>query len=190
MKLSKWAEQQGLHYQTAWKLFRDGKLPVKASQLPTGTILVEESDSPQGSGKCIVYCRVSNHSRKEELRYQVDRCAAFCASRGLTVDKVFKEVASGLNDNRREFWKALDSKPSVLVVEHKDRLTRFGFNYLERLLKERGCELLVINRDTEDRADILKDLASVVYSFCAKLYGMRRAQNKAQKVRDAMNNDS
>lgn len=182
MKLSKWAKEQGLHYQTAWKMFHAGKLPVKAVQLPTGTILVEENTEEKSNGKCIAYCRVSNHSRKAELEYQVARCAEFCAARGLVLEKVFKEVASGLNDNRREFWKALDSKPSTLIVEHKDRLTRFGFNYLERLLKERGCELIVINRDTEDKADILKDLASVVYSFCAKLYGMRRAQNKARKA--------
>lgn len=186
MKLSKWAKNNGLHYQTAWKLFKAGKLPVKTRQLVTGTILVEDENLVPAASKCVVYCRVSNHSRKAELEYQVERCVQFCGARGLVVDKIYKEVASGLNDERREMWKALDAKPTVLVVEHKDRLTRFGFHYLERLLKERGCEVLVVNRDVEDKADILKDLASVVYSFCAKLYGMRRAQNKARKAQAAV----
>jgi len=171
---------------TAWKWFSEGKLPVKAMQTPTGMIMVEEEALVVTAARCVIYCRVSNHSRKDELEYQVKRCSDFCAARGLVSDKTYKEIASGLNDNRREFWKAIDSKPTTVVVENKDRLTRFGFNYLERLLKERGCEILVINRDAEDKADILKDLTSVVYSFCAKLYGMRRAQNKARKAQEAI----
>lgn len=73
-----------------------------------------------------------------------------------------------------------------ILVENKDRLTRFGFNYLKRLLKNQGTEIIVINEAEEDRVDLIKDLCSVIYSFCARLYGMRRAANKARKIKDEL----
>lgn len=180
MKLSKWAKDNGLNYRTAWNLFKKGLLPVDAIQLKTGTILVKESMASIPN-RNVVYCRVNSYSRKDELEYQVARCEEFCRSNGWVVDKVYKEIASGLNDERKEFWKTIDSRPSKIVVENKDRLTRFGFNYLERLLKERGCDIVVIHRDKEDEKDLMKDLVSIIYSFCAKLHGLRRAYDKTKK---------
>ena len=95
---------------------------------------------------------------------------------------------SGMNDNRKELWKAIDSKPTRIIVENKDRLTRFGFNYLERLLQKQGTEIVVINESEEDKEYLIKDLCSIIYSFCARLYGMRRAKNKADKVKEIINN--
>lgn len=187
MKLSVWAKKNGITYKTAWEWFKHGKLPVSAIKTPSGTILVTEDQNMSLPLKVVIYCRVSNHSRKEELNYQVSRCEEFCLAKGLSINAVFKEIASGLNDERRVFWKAIDAKPSILVVENKDRLTRFGFNYLERLLKERGCEILVINREKEDEKDLLKDMVSVLYSFCARLYGMRRAYKKVKACEGVLN---
>lgn len=188
MKLSEWAKKNGLNYKTAWNLFKKGQLPVKSTQLISGTILVDESFNAIPS-RTVIYCRVSNHSRKTELDYQVDRCEDFCRVNGWSVDKTYKEIASGLNDERKEFWKVIDSKPSRIVVENKDRLTRFGFYYLEKLLKERGCEIVVIHRDKEDEKDLVKDLVSIIYSFCAKLYGLRRAYNKTKQCQKLILND-
>lgn len=181
MKLSQWAKENGVTYQTAWNLFKAGKLPVEAEQLPTGTILVKPNYS--SSNDTIIYCRVSNHSRKEELNYQVARCEEFCFKNGWSVASVYKEVASGMNDKRKILWKVLDSNPKRIVVENKDRLTRFGFSYIENLMKKNGCEIVVINSAQEDQADLLKDLTSVIYSFCARLYGMRRAKNKVDQCK-------
>lgn len=89
-----------------------------------------------------------------------------------------------MNDKRPELWKAITDKPSRIIVENKDRLTRFGFTYLQRLLKEQGTEIIVINDSHVDREDLIKDLCSIIYSFCARLYGMRRAHKKAKEVRD------
>ena len=74
MKLSEWAEQEGIHYQTAWKWFRDGKLPVPAVRTPSGTILVEvPRASATGSARAVVYARVSSHDQRSDLDRQVAR---------------------------------------------------------------------------------------------------------------------
>ena len=89
-----------------------------------------------------------------------------------------------MNDTRKQLWLALDSSPTRIVVEHKDRLTRFGFTYLERLLRRLGVEIVVMHLDKEDEKDVVKDLVSIIYSFCAKLYGMRRAYNKTKQIKE------
>lgn len=186
MKLSEWAKKNGVCYKTAWRWFRDGNLPASVQQLKTGTILIKEQDNAAIPRRTAIYCRVSNHSRKAELDCQVKRCEDFCLTNGWPISKIYKEIASGLNDERKQFWAAIDSKPSRLVVENKDRLTRFGFFHLEKLLKERGCEIVVLHPGQDDESDIIKDMVSVIYSFCARLYGMRRAYNKTVACKQAL----
>jgi putative resolvase len=185
MKLSEWARNQNVDYGTAHRWFRNGTMPssVSCEQLSTGTILVREHSKALAHNSVVIYCRVSNQSRKSELEYQVKRCEDFCLARGYSVSKVYREVASGMNDNRKMMWKMLDSLPGVIVVENKDRLTRFGFNYLERLLNKQGVKVEVINRDHEDEKDLIKDMIAVVTSFCCRLYGLRRGKSKAQQFR-------
>jgi putative resolvase len=189
MKLSEWAKSVGLNYKTAWKLFKENNLPVKAIQLKTGTIIVEEEKISNAERNTVIYCRVSNHSRKKEIEYQVERCKNFCYTNGWTINKIHKEIASGMNDNRKILWQMIESNPSRIVIENKDRLTRFGFNYIEKFLIKNGCEIVVINKTEEDEKDLLKDLTSVIYSFCARLYGMRRAKNKTDKCKEIILND-
>ena len=185
MKLSKWCKKNGVCYCTGLNWFHAGLIP-QARQLPTGTILVDEDPTINTSSRTCVYCRVSNASRKEELEYQVNRCLEFCQAKGLSVDKVYKEVASGMNDKRREFWNMLDSKPSCVVIEHKDRLTRFGFEYLERLLRNQNCEVIVMNRDHKNENDLIKDLVSIITSFCCRIYGLRRGRDKSKKIKEVL----
>lgn len=182
MKLSQWAKREGIHYQTAWKWFKKGMIP-NSHQTPTGSVFVKDEGLAKDA-KTFIYCRVSNFSRRAEMEYQVERCSEFCSKAGFPVQKIFKEIASGMNDSRRELWKMIDANPTRIVVEHKDRLSRFGFAYLKNLLAKLGCEVVVINESVEDREDLLKDMVSIIYSFCARLYGMRRAYNKAQKIRE------
>jgi predicted site-specific integrase-resolvase len=188
MKLSAWAKKQGISYLTAYRWFKDDKIPG-AVQYDSGTILVPEINHVKSPGakKCVIYCRVSNQSRKKELDYQVKRCEDFAATRGLTVEKVYKEVASGMNDKRRELIKMLDANPQVIIVENKDRLTRFGFNYLDKLLSKLDCEILVIHENHEDEQDLMKDLVSIITSFCCRLYGLRRTKNKVNKIKEVLN---
>ena len=185
MKLSQWAVKNGLTYQTAFNLFKAGKLPGKVIQLETGTILVDDCDSsiPKENIKTYIYCRVSSYIKKDDLNRQAGRCEDFCRTNGWAVEKVLKEVASGMNDKRSKLFSLLDRSPKRIVVEHKDRLTRFGFNYFDKLLPLLNYELVVIHRDTEDQDDLMKDLVAIITSFCCRLYGMRRGAAKGKVVK-------
>ena len=190
MKLTTWAKQQGITYKTALKWFHNNQIP-NARQINTGSIIVDENkniDSKKLNNICI-YCRVSNYSRKNELEYQVKRCTNFCIANGWQIDKVYKEIASGMNDNRQQLWKMIESSPSKIVIENKDRLTRFGFSYLDKLLNKIKCEIIVINKDNEDEHDLMKDFISIITSFCCRLYGLRRGHNKANKIKQELKNN-
>ena len=185
MKLSKWAKLQGIHYTTALRWFHENNIP-NAKQLPTGTIIVNEKEHfvNETNKEVDVYCRVSSHDKKDDLERQSLRCLEFCSAQGLVVRKVYKEVASGMNDKRPKLTKLLNSNPQHIVVEHKDRLTRFGFNYFEIFLPKNNCQLTVINRDHEEEADLIKDLVSIITSYCCRLYGIRKGQNKANRIKE------
>jgi putative resolvase len=189
MKLSDWAKKQGITYRTAFSWFQAGKIPHKVEQMPTGTIIVHENIESNRKKFVVIYSRVSTYERKDCLIGQVDRCTTFANGKGLEINKVYKEIASGMNDKRTKLMKLLDTKPTHIIVEHKDRLTRFGFNYLEKLLNQQGCQILVLNRDNEDETDLMKDLVSIITSFCCRLYGMRRGKNKAQIMKAELENE-
>lgn len=91
----------------------------------------------------------------------------------------YKEIASGMNDNRTILNKILQRNDwDVLLVENKDRLTRFGFNYIKTLLETQGKKILVVNNTDDNKEDLMKDLVSVIYSFSARMYGLRRKKNQ------------
>ena len=190
MKLSKWAKQNGISYLTAYRWAKSGKLDgVKI--MPTGTILIDEKQTETNNiNNIVVYARVSNNNRRKELDYQVNRIVEFANSRGLIVNKIYKEVASGMNDNRTNFWKMLDSNPTTIIIENKDRLTRFGFNYIEKLSKKLNIEIIVMNNNQTDEVDLIKDLVSIITSFCCRLYGLRRGYNKAKKIKEQINDNN
>lgn len=182
MKLIDYAHKMGISYKTAWRWYKAGKLPGK--QMDTGTILVmEEEPERQVSTKVAVYARVSSAENTSNLDSQAERLVAYCAARGYQVAKVVKEVGSGINDSRPKFLALLaDQDMGAIVVEHKDRATRFGFRYIETLLKIQGRTLEVINQAENSTEDLVADLTAIIYSFCARLYGQRRAKRKTEKI--------
>lgn len=190
MKLSAWAKKNGIEYGTALKWFHNGVLPAKAIQLSTGTILVEkEDDVNKEIKKTFIYARVSSSNKKTDLQSQADLCQQFCISRGWEVEKTIKEIASGMNDNRPKLNKLLESNNARVVCLHKDRLTRFGFNYVSRLISAKGGEVVVINSEMVEEDDLLKDFIAIITSFCCRLYGARRGQSKALKIKEDLKND-
>lgn len=93
---------------------------------------------------------------------------------------VFEECGSGLNEDRKKLQKLLlDKSITRIVVEHKDRLTRFGFNYIKKLWHG---EIVVINEVLEDEKDLMQDFVSLVTSFTARLYGRRRSKRQTEKL--------
>ena len=184
MKLIDYARLQGISYRTAWRWYKAGK--IAGQQMDTGTILVTEPvgvrEAP-ATAKVAVYTRVSSSENKANLDSQAERLVAYCTVRGYQVSRVVKEIGSGVNDNRPKFL-ALLADPSIgrIVIEHKDRGTRFGFRSIETLLKTYGREIEVVNQAQNSTEDLLADTRSIVYSFCARLYGQRRAKRKTEKM--------
>lgn len=189
MKLSEWAQLQSITYRTAWEHFRKGFVPG-AYQLPTGTIVVPN----KAEGKkdyTVCYARVSSSENRTNLDTQAQRLIDYCSARGYQVQQVVKECASGLNDNRSKLT-AILKNPVVtkIVVEHSDRLTRFGLNYLTVLLEQRGCTIEIINQAKDGKDELMRDFISLVTSFCARLYGQRRSQRKTEQLIRALENEN
>jgi len=181
MRLSDYARQNGIQYKTAWLHFHKGLIP-NARQLPTGTIVIDEP-APTRAGKTVIYARVSSSEQREDLKRQAERCVQFANANGWRVEQIITEIGSGLNDERRKLLGLLrDNTITRLVVEHKDRLTRFGFNYIVILCEHIGCELVVINQVDTDEQDLIQDFVSVITSFCARIYGRRRSRRKTEKL--------
>lgn len=185
MKLSTYAKQLGLTYRTAWDMFKRGEIP-NAYKLPSGTIIIPD-DTPQKKDVVAVYARVSSSENKSNLLSQSKRVQNFCAANGWVVSKVVEECGSGLNDERKKLIQLLSDKTVTrIVVEHKDRLTRFGFNYIKTLW---DGEIVIINEVKEDEDDLMQDFVSLVTSFCARLYGRRRTKRATEKLIKELNND-
>lgn len=178
MKLSEYAKKNNVTYITAHNWYKKGLIP-NAYQLHSGTIVVKDEQIKKIRN--VIYCRVSSKDRKHDLQLQVERCKQYCISKGIKIDQIYKQIASGMNDNRKEFWKMMESNPTTIVCQNKDRLTRFGFNYLQKLLKKLSCNIEVIFPNENNEVDLIKDLVSIVTSFCCRLYGLRRGKNKAKK---------
>src|SRR5215472_3951244 len=178
MKLSEYAKQQGISYRTAFRWWKAGQIP--GYQAPTGTIIVQEPKAEAAQEQRVaIYARVSSQEHLANLDRQAERLLSYCAAKGYQVAKVVKEVASGVNDSRPKLLALLeDQSITLIVVEHKDRLTRFGFRYLDTLLKGQRRALEVVNEAGNEPEDLLADLTSIIYSFCARLYGQRRAKRK------------
>lgn len=189
MKLSQYAKQQGISYSTALRWWKAGQ--IKGYQAPSGTIIVTEKEPIVVAQKVAIYARVSSAEHRENLERQAQRLSQYCTTRGYQVERIVKEIASGVNDSRPKLLSLLrDPSITLLVVEHKDRLTRFGFRYIETLLELQDRKIEVVNLAETDKEDLLHDLASIVYSFCARLYGQRRAKRKTERVVEVLKQEN
>lgn len=182
MKLSHYAKQQGISYSTALRWWHQGV--IRGYQAPSGTIIVEAEVKPHTREERVaIYARVSSAEHRENLERQVERLVQYCTVRGYQVTLIVKESASGVNDSRPKLLGLLkDQQTTRIVVEHKDRLTRFGFRYLETLLALQGRTIEVVNVAENDKEDLMADLVAIVSSFTARLYGQRRAKRKTERI--------
>ena len=187
MKLRAWAKEQGISYRTALNWFHAGTLPVPARQLPTGTILV---DPPvRETGVTVAYCRVSSHDQKADLERQAGRVLTLCSERGVRIDRTVTEIGPGRGGRRTKLRKLLgDPKVATIVVEHRDRLARFGVEYLEAALAAHGRTVVVLD-DAELPDDLARDLTEVLTCMCARLYGRRSASRRAAAAVAAIRNE-
>jgi putative resolvase len=190
MKLSSYAKKLGIHYNTAYRMFKRGQIP--GYQLPTGTVIIEEpveraGPRPAKQQLVAVYARVSSSQNKKNLDTQAQRLITYCNAQGWSVDKVVKECGSGINDQRPKFLALLaNSQISRIVVEHQDRASRFGVAYIQTLLNMQERELVVVNTADTAQDDLMGDFVAIITSFAERLYGRRRAKRKTQQVLAAL----
>jgi putative resolvase len=181
MRLSQYAKQMGVTYRTAFRWFQAGKLD--AYQLDTGTIIVRDRVVPPPSQAVALYARVSSADQKQDLERQLERLRDYAAAKGYKVAKEVTELASGLNDQRPKLSKLLsDTTIGTILIEHRDRLTRFGYHYIEQLLETQGRHLEVIF-PTETDNELVDDFVAVITSMAARIYGRRNSKRRAEKIK-------
>ena len=185
ISLTAWGRLYGFDKATTSRLHLAGKLPpeLQIERLPTGRYYVVVP--PEGEGRCVVYARVSSGDQREDLDRQVGRVVAWATRHGHRPDEVVKEVGSGLNGNRRQLRRVVgDHTVRTIVVEHRERLCRFGFEYVEAALAGRGARIVVMDEgELED--DLVRDVTEVMTSLCARLYGKRSARRRAERAMSA-----
>lgn len=180
VNLREWALEQGVHPKTAYRWFREGILPVPARR--AGRLILVDADPKPAVGKVAAYCRVSSADQKDDLERQVGRVVTGATGLGLPVGQVVSEVGSGMDGHRRKLTKLLsDPAVTVIVVEHRDRITRFGFEHLAASMSACGRRIVVLDA-TETSDDLVRDVTEVLTSLCARLYGRRSASRRAAKA--------
>lgn len=188
MKLSSYAKELGISYKTVWRLWKAGKL--NAYQLPTGTVIVKEDIENELPNKVCIYARVSSSQNKNNLKKQAERLKEYAIVRGYQIYKIVEEIGSGVNDNRKKLNQLLmDKNYNKLIVEHKDRLTRFGFDYIQILFNQIGKKIEVVSEAENDKQDLMQDFISIITSFCARLYGLKRGKRKTEKIIKELKNE-
>lgn len=187
IKISKLAKDMGINVRTLYNWKNEGKINFiqknKRNYITKETYNDFLNIKEDIEEKVVIYCRVSSTNNKDNLKTQKERLINYCNAKGYKVYKVIEEIGSGINDKREKFTKLLkNNEYTKIVVEHKDRLTRFGFNYIDILTKLLNKEIEVINEVDTDEEDIIQDFVSIITSYCAKIYGKRRSKRKTEKL--------
>jgi len=190
MKLSEYAKRNNITYRTAQNHWYKGLLDGK--QLATGTIVIFDKKPVKHTILHVAtYARVSSSQNKKNLDNQQDRLINYANAKGYKTKHNIKEIGSGLNDNRPKLTKLLQDKDiDIILVEHKDRLTRFGFKYIDMMMEMQDRKIEVINNLEDDKEDLIQDFVSIITSFCARIYGQRINKRKTEKLIRELNDSS
>jgi putative resolvase len=133
--------------------------------------------------RLIIYCRVSSSGQKKDLISQRNAVESFCLSQGKTIDLKFEDIGSGLNYKRKNFILLLEmverGEVSEIVIAHKDRLVRFGFEWFAKFCKDHGTSIVILNAESlSPQEEMTKDLLSIIHCFSSRLYGLRKYKKK------------
>ncbi|MBW4469291.1 MAG: IS607 family transposase [Stenomitos rutilans HA7619-LM2] len=183
-KLTKAAKMLGVNPWTLRRWVYAGKAPSLKSEsghvfIPGYWLAEQLGEAPASSGvKCALYARESSSENKAAMDSQVDGLTRYAIAKGYQIISTTKEFASGMNDDRKKLHKLLkDQNFDVLLIENKDRLTRFGFRWFESLCP---FKIEVVNLSDNCTHDLMEDLVAVITSFAARLYGQRRGRKKTE----------
>jgi excisionase family DNA binding protein len=183
-------QRLGISYSTLSRWVREGR--IRAVRTAGGKYRVPESEVRRiAEGlpisrevRAVIYARVSSADQRSDLERQIEYLTQYCSSRGYRVIDILSDVASGLKTDRRGLQKLFDYVVSrqvdVVVVTFRDRLTRFGFEYLEHFFKQYGVRIEVIfgEEPKDSYQELVEDFIEIVTSFAGKLYGMRSRKKK------------
>ena len=197
IKASEYAKKMSLNVRTVYRYYHNGKIKGYQDK-ETGTIFIlnpfkNENNEDNLKNKVVLYARVSSSENKTNLESQLERLRLFASAKGYQIVKEIKDIGSGLNDNRSKLNELFEKELNnfeILLVEHKDRLTRFGFNYIDILLKSHNKKIEVINLVDNNKEELIEDFVSVITSFCARIYSQRISKRKVEKLIKELGNES
>ena len=188
-RIGDFAERIGRSVSTVRRWEAEGRISARRS--PSGQRFYDESDvqavlSPgavRTSRKTVVYCRVSSAKQRIDLRLQVAAMEQFCLGRGLAVDEWVQEIGGGMDLARPKFLALMSlvktGQVATLVIAHKDRLARFGYDYLHHEAETAGCEIVVANQESlSPQQEMVQDLLAIVHTFSRRLHGLRRYEKQ------------
>ncbi len=167
---------------------------LKARRSPTGRRYYTEAQYFEYMGQpikqenrsVIIYARVSSSKQKDDLKNQVTFLREYANAKGIIVDEVLTDIGSGL-DFKRKKWnellmRAQNKEVSQILVAHKDRFIRFGFEWYQQWLGQYGVEIEVVNNEElSPEKEIVEDLISVIHVFSCRIYGLRKYEGKIKK---------
>lgn len=182
---------------TLARYVKEGK--IKATVLPTGRYDYDEESiykflNKNVQRKTVLYCRVSTSKQKKDLINQEELLKQFCFSNGLTINAIYKDIASGIDfEKRKDFFAMLDEiiagKIDTVVITYKDRLSRIGFNLFTHLFEKYNCKIIVMNEIGSTKLDseeIFEEIISLLHCYSMKLYSKRRVQ----KIKEDLFNEN
>jgi excisionase family DNA binding protein len=173
--------QIGVHPNTLRQWDKDGK--IRTQRTPGGKRLYDTSSVLKGKGK-IVYARVSSRNQKDDLASQAKHLKERFPTHELIAD-----YGSGLNFKRKGFNSLLDRIMSgdveEVVVAHRDRLCRFGFELVQRVANKNNCRIVVLDESSlSPQEELVRDLISIIHVFSCRIYGLRKYGRKVKEDTD------
>lgn len=191
IKLTTFAKLNDVTPRTIWNWIYKGIVKYERTSTNRVFIIIDDDNNIKiKQPNVAVYARVSSAENKNNLEKQKDRLISYANAKGYKISKIISEIGSGLNDQRPKLEKLLmDKTIDIIIVEHKDRLARFGTNYIEKLLSLDNRKIEVINPQMNEKDDLMQDFVSIITSFCARLYGKRRTKRQTEKLINELNKD-
>lgn len=185
--IGEFAKRLGRSPGTIRRWEQEGKITPK--RLPSGHRYFDESDVRNILGgqpvkrSTVVYCRVSGAGQKDDLASQVKAMETYCLHAGIAVDEWIEEIGGGMDFKRKRFLSLMDriqhGEINRLVVAHKDRLVRFGFDLISHVAEEAGCEIIVANQPSlSPEQEMVEDMLAIVHTFSCRLYNMRKYKDE------------
>jgi len=185
------AELLGVSVKTLQRWDREGIL--KANRTPTDRryytydqyLQFKDINTENDNRQIVIYARVSTRNQKDDLQNQVTFLRQFCNAKGIIVDQCIEDYGSGLNYNRKKWNQLLDEvmeqKIKTIIVTHKDRFVRFGYDWFEKFCMKFNTTIVVVNNEElSPQEELVQDIVSILHVFSCRLYGLRKYKKQIE----------